>query len=218
MIITKNMKLKVTDSKNFETDDIKDTIIGYSENFTAIEEFLNNAAYVPEDLANSKELTQGKIIWNRTPQIGDYVGWVNIRTGLHAPAWQPKKKYKVGEIVKPDKINGNVYVCTVEGMSMVNPPLWLIGKGQEFYDANGASWRSKYNYEVGDVVFASNGSRLFFYTCETAGITDENEPVWSKVIDGTTVVDGSVVWRKSKTIKWKQHGSAAEFRPFGKID
>ena len=212
------LELDIVTNDTFDNDDIKDTIVGYGENFLAIEKYLKESTNTPETIAIGQDTPKGKIIWNDNPVIGGYIGWVNIREGKHAPSWQPKTYYTVGQEVKATPDNGNIYKCVTSGRSMVNNPTFLVGNGVEFYDVNGYKWLPNYNYDVNDVVFAVNGSKLFYYICETAGLTDVNEPAWSSVLSGNTVIDGSVVWRKEPSIKWKQVGVSSEFRPFGKIE
>lgn len=212
------LNLDIVTNATFATDDIKETIIKYGENFEAIEEFLKESTDTPESLATGQLVEKGKIIWNKNPVTGSYVGWVNIREGKHAPTWKSKVNYTVGQEIKAYPDNGNIYRCVTAGRSMVNSPTFLVGNGVEFYDANGNTWFPNYNYQVNDVVFAVNGSKIYYYICETAGITDTTEPVWSSFLPSTTIIDGSVVWRKEATIKWKQVGISSEFRPFGKVE
>jgi len=212
------LELDIVTNSTFDTDDIKETIVKYGENFMSVEKYLREATTTPDSLANGQPIEKGKIIWNSNPVVGGYVGWVNIREGKHAPTWQPKNSYTVGQEIKAKPDNGNIYRCVTAGKSMVQSPTFLVGNGVEFYDANGNKWFPNYNYQVNDVVFAVNGSKLFYYICETAGITGTSEPVWSSVPTSGTVIDGSVVWRKEATIKWKQVDISSEFRPFGKVE
>lgn len=212
------LDLDIVTNATFDNDDIKETILNYSENFKTIEKQLKENTTTPDSIANGQVIEKGKLIWNSNPVIGGYVGWVNIREGKHSPTWKPRTAYTVGQEIKAKPDNGNIYSCVTAGRSMVNSPTFLVGNGVEFYDANGNKWFPNYNYQVNDVVFAVNGSKLFYYICETAGITDKAEPIWSGVLSGNTVIDGSVVWRKEATVKWKQVGASAEFRPFGKVE
>ncbi|OXS74298.1 hypothetical protein B1B04_09230 [Lysinibacillus sp. KCTC 33748] len=212
------LELDIVTNNTFDNDDIKETIVGYGKNFSTIEKYLTEAIEKPEDLPTGQVIEGGKIIWNKNPVIGGYVGWVNIREGLNAPSWKPKVNYTVGQEIKAKPDNGNIYRCVTAGKSMVHSPTFLVGEGVEFYDANGNKWFPNYNYQVNDVIFAVNGSKLYYYICETAGITGTSEPIWSSVLPSSTVVDGSVVWRKEATVKWKQVGISSEFRPFGKVE
>lgn len=215
---TTKMDLKKATLATFYNDDIKETIIEYGNNFQKIENYLTNTTNNPENLSNGQVYKKGKIIYNDNPTINGYIGWVNVREGVHVPYWQPRKEYSVGEKIKPSPNNGYYYECVVAGKSMVKSPLFLTGANQEFYDANGTNWIKNYYYQVDDVVFSTDGSKLYYYICETAGLSGVTEPVWSSVANGTTVIDGSVVWRKAKTVRWKLKGISAEFRPFGKIE
>ena len=218
MEVTKELGLKITSNTTFESDDIKETIVGYGENFKKIEKHLTESTIEPDSIATGQFFEKGKILWNTAPTIGDYVGWVNIREGYHATLWQPREYYTIGERIRAVPDNGNVYECVSAGRSMAKTPNFLMGEKAEFNDVNGNVWYPNYNYQVNDVVFATNGGKLFYYICETAGYTDSSEPSWTNVANGTTVIDGSVVWRKEATVKWKQVEKSCEFRPFGKIE
>ncbi|MFJ3387495.1 hypothetical protein [Lysinibacillus sp. NPDC086135] len=210
--------LDITTNSTFDNDDIKETIVNYGKNFSAIEKYLRESTSSPNNLADGKKVEKGKIIWNENPVVGSYVGWVNIREGKHAPNWKPNVKYTVGQEVKALPDNGNIYQCVTAGKSMVNTPTFLVENGAEFYDAIGNKWFPDYNYKVNDVVFPTNGSKLYYYICVTEGLSDTSEPTWSGISAGTTFVDNSVTWRKEVNIKWKQVGTSSEFRPFGKVE
>lgn len=215
---TGGLELDVVTENTVDDAEIHETILAYSDNFIKIENELKQTVSSPDTLATGVEIPKGKIIWNSNPQIGGYVGWVNTRKGKHAQLWKPDKIYVLGEEVTANPNNGNIYRCTVAGRSMMNNPSWQYGTGVEFYDASGNSWMKSFVYKVGDVVFSTNGSKLFYYICVTAGLSSNIEPSWSAALSGTTIVDGSVVWRKEPTVRWKQVGVSAEFRPFGKVE
>ncbi|WP_107838613.1 hypothetical protein [Metasolibacillus meyeri] len=217
MEITNDLGLKIVTENTFEEDDIKETIISYGSNFKIIETALEKKANSIDNI-DTDTYKIGQVIWNSTPSINTYIGWVATRNGVHAAHWKTKREYMIGDLVRASPDNGYIYECVVDGKSSVTPPSFLSGLNQEFYDAQGADWRTTYNYQVGDVVFSTNGSRLFYYVCETAGISGVTEPSWSGVQNNTTLIDGSVVWRKAKTIRWKAVNYSCEFRPFGKID
>lgn len=212
------LNLDIVTPSTFDTDDIKETIVSYGNNFSELEKYLKESATSPETISTGQLIENGKIIWNRNPVSNGYVGWVNTREGKHAPEWKPKTRYTVGQEIKAVPDNGNTYTCVVAGRSMANVPTFAVGMGAEFYDANGNKWFPNYNYQVNDVVFAVNGAKTAYFICETAGLTDNVEPIWSSVLAGSTLIDGSVVWRKENTIKWKQSGKSSNFRPFGKIE
>ncbi|MGG0667642.1 hypothetical protein ABE073_03845 [Lederbergia citrisecunda] len=218
METTNNLELKVLTSTSFPDEDMEETIVGYSDNFRKLEYIL------ADDVANKEELEIGhryelsKKIWNALPSVGSYVGWVNVREGLYAPKWAPLKQYALNDLIRAVPDNGKVYRCITDGRSMNRTPTFLTNDNVEFYDANGNPWMPSYNYEVDDVVFATDGSLLFYYICETAGLSSTDEPDWRSITLGTTTIDGSVVWRKEKTIKWKQVDTSCNFQPFGKIE
>ena len=218
METTKKLGLKTVTDSSFEKDDIKETIVNYGTNFNKLEDYLTSSVQSIEELQDNTLYSIGHILWNKTPITGGHIGWVATREGIHAKKWKSNKNYIVGDLIKAEPDNGGLYECIVEGKSTTTPPTFLSGLHLEFYDANGQNWRKEYNYEVGDLVFSTNGSKQFYYICETAGYSSSSEPEWSLVQNNTAFIDGSVVWRKAKTIKWKRIGNSCEFRPFGKIE
>lgn len=215
---TSKLKLRLTTSLTFDSDDIKDTITSYGENFKIIEKELTDSVKSNSELVSGEEYKYGKRMWNSSPLVGDHVGWINVREGVYAPEWKSNKSYAVGDLVRAKPDNGNIYKAVVSGKSMVKTPNFLTNKNVEFYDASGNQWMPSYNYNVDDVVFSTDGTVLFYYVCETSGLSDVNEPLWNTIQEGTTHIDGTVTWRKEKTIKWKQVGVSCNFRPFGKIE
>lgn len=218
METTKKLGLKITTELTFESDDIKETITEYGKNFKKIEENLADSISDEFDLVEGGSYEYGKRVWNELPDLGEYVGWVNIRGGVYAPDWKPLKIYTAGNLIKATPDNGNVYRCVSEGRSMNKTPTFLTSSGAKFWDASGMEWYPEYNYEVDDVVFSTNGSKLFYFICETAGLSSTDEPDWDTVTTGTTTIDGTVVWRKEKNVEWEQVDSSCNFRPFGKIE
>lgn len=215
---TNNLQLKMTTSNTFNADDIKETITQYGNNFSKIDDELREVATNKDSLVVGKVYPIGKKIWNTIPAVGDYVGWVNLREGKFAYNWTPLTQYGLGDTIRAKTDNGNIYECIVEGRSMTHIPTFLTNTNVEFYDADGNHWMSNYNYQVDDVVFSTDNDITYYYICETAGLSSLTEPIWSSHIEGTTFADGSAVWRKEKTVKWKQIGSSTDFRPFGKIE
>ncbi len=218
METTNKLSLKIVTETTFEQDDIKETIVNYGENFSKLEKYLSSSAQSIEELNDNTIYPIGYIVWNKTPVISSHIGWVATREGIHAKTWKPNKNYVIGDLIKAVPDNGGLYECVVDGKSSTSSPTFLTGLHQEFYDANGSNWRKEYNYEVGDIVYPTNGSKQYYYICETAGLSSVNEPVWSSIQNETASIDNSVVWRKAKTIKWKRIGNSCEFRPFGKIE
>lgn len=212
-----NLDLKVVTETTILTDGIKETLIEYGNNFKKLDYDGLESGKNEEDMVVGSEYALGKKVWNAMPTIGDYVGWVNIRKGVYAPEWKPLKTYTTDSLIRAVPDNGNVYKCITEGRSMNKKPTFLTNPNVEFYDANGNKWMPQYNYEVDDVVFSTDGSVVFYYICETAGISSMEEPDWNLISSGTTLIDGSVTWRKEKTVKWKQVNTSSNFRPFGEI-
>ncbi|POZ57250.1 hypothetical protein LYSIN_02034 [Lysinibacillus sphaericus] len=218
METTTKLDLKIVTEDTFEQDDIKETIINYGKNFSKLEKYLKSTVQSIEDLNENTFYATGHVIWNKTPAIGSHIGWVATREGIHAKSRIRNKDYVVGELIKAVPDNGGLYECVVDGRSSTSSPTYLTGLNQEFYDTNGTNWRKEYNYEVGDIIYPTNGNKQYYYICETAGLSSTTEPEWTAIQNGITSIDGSVVWRKAKTIKWKRIGSSCEFRPFGKIE
>lgn len=215
---TKNLNLDITTSTSWDLDDVKDTIIKYGDNFDLIDSLISDSINDLAGLTVGTKYPYAKKLLNSTPLLGGYIGWVNIREGVHAPVWLALKAYALGDLIRTTPDNGNVYECVTDGRSMANTPTFLTNSNVEFYDANGNQWMINYNYNINDVVFSTDGNQTFYYICETAGLSDITEPVWNNIPAGTTIIDGSVVWRKEKTVKWKQVNPSCNFRPFGKIE
>ena len=218
-VSTGGLDLKLVTEASYGTDNIKETIISYSDNFTKLEKALKESVTAPSLIPLGQEYDTGVIFWNGAPSTGSYIGWVNTLKGLQVNPWQPKTEVKIGDKVKSIPTNGNYYTCISEGRTVALQPVFYVGAGVEFSDASSAVlWKPNYNYEVNDIVVQTDGSKIFYYICETAGYTNSVEPSWTITPIGSTLIDGSVVWRKEKAVIWKQAGNTAEFRPFGKID
>ncbi|MEK4025523.1 hypothetical protein [Sporosarcina sp. FSL W7-1283] len=215
---TNKLHLKIVTENSFEEDDIEQTIIEYGKNFGKLEYESADSGSNIEDLKAGHEYMLGKKVWNSHPISGGHIGWVNLRKGIYAPEWKPLKNFMENDIIRAFPDNGNIYKCITAGKTMARTPSFLTNASVEFYDANGNKWIPNYNYEVNDVVFSLDNSVVFYYICETAGFSATEEPDWNKVANGTTVIDGSVTWRKERTVKWKQVGTSSNFKPFGKIE
>lgn len=215
--------MKITSKHNFsipETfDDILLSIEKYGENLEKLDELVDEIVpNINVYLIDGQEYKAGQKVWNEAPSVGDYVGWVNLRTGLHAPKWMPNRKYNVGDIVIPTINNGHYYQCIESGTSSPLEPNFPISSNEEIEDIKNITfWEASKVYEVGDIVRKNAGGKAYYYQCVIAGTSDTVEPNWSD-IEGTTIVDGSVHWYVYKTVKWKEAGISCEFRPFGKIE
>lgn len=218
METTKNLDLKKSTLTTVKTDKIEKTITEYANNFEILDREVGDSISDVDSLKTGEFYHQGKKMWNDNPQVGDFVGWVNTRGGIYAPQWKPLQNYNIDSLISASPDNGNVYKCVSAGRSVKETPVFPTSEESEFYDASGTYWREEYNYDVDDVIFPTNGSKVFYYICETAGLSNSEEPVWDDVTSGTTTIDGTVVWRKEKTVKWKQIDTFCNFRPFGKIE
>lgn len=218
METSKNLSLNIVTTTSIKTDKIEDTLIGFGDNFKKIDKVLGNSMSSVAMLKVGTRYMLGERFWNSAPTIGMYIGWVNTREGIHATEWKPLKNYTLNETISAKPDNGNIYKCISEGRSMRNTPIFSTSANAEFYDAVGTNWMDEYNYDVNDVVFPTDGNKNFYFICETSGFSSEIEPNWDSVTSGTTTIDGSVVWRKQKAIRWQQVDTSCDFKPFGKID
>lgn len=218
MQTTNKLGLKITTPLTFDTDDIKDTITSYGNNFEVLEEEVTDSIGDITNLTSGRLYKYGKRMWDNTPLLGGFIGWVNVREGVYAPEWRKNTAYLVGDYMRATPDNGNVYQAVVNGKSMMKTPTFLTNPNVEFSDATGNQWMSTYNYDVDDVAFPTDGSTTHYLVCETAGLSDTSEPNWTTIPVGATATDGSVVWRREKTVKWKQVAASCNFRPFGKIE
>lgn len=212
-----------TNNHNFhkpeQDDDILDTISKLGENFEKLDGLIEESTiFLHTHLVEGETYDSGKMIWNSVPTVGGYVGWVNIRTGQYAPIWESNKAYALGDLVIEDGNNGHVYACVVEGTSGTTEPVFPTVTSATVLDNTGHStWQATTNYNVGDIVIATNGNTLYYYVCEIGGITNATEPTWTN-IDGVTVNDSSILWRTHKTVTWREVGASCEFREFGMIN
>lgn len=206
-------------SKPESFDDVINSISSYATNFDEIDSLLPKS--VPNLLLHLQQDTgynSGKIIYNESPNIGDYAGWINVRTGVHAPFWRKEQIYNINDVVIPTPNNGYFYRCITDGRSAPLQPTFPTTGGATVDDTYGiASWIPSQPYSVGDIVKATSGGSTHYYKCITAGTTGATEPIWNNTA-GVIVVDGSISWLVCKKAVWKQEGVSSEFRPFGKID
>ncbi|CAH0122564.1 hypothetical protein PAE9249_05136 [Paenibacillus sp. CECT 9249] len=209
-ITTKKLQLKVPEY----TDEIYQTLQELGNNFHKLDEISN-------DYGSSAPISgiwdHNHVMWNAKPAIGDYVGWVNTRTGRAAPGWEPLKTYENGAYVRPQQDNGHVYICVQAGHSGAMEPVFPTSEEREVQDTRGATaWQRSKRYVKNDIVFPTvdNGR---FYVCITEGEAGGTEPDWP-LPTGTSVYDGTVVWLCYKIARWKEAGISSLFRPFGKIE
>lgn len=214
MQITEKLNLTKPES----TDDILDTIARLYQNF----EVLDNV-YEQKTLDLQSFLVEGKVynagdkLWNALPKTGSPVGWVNIRTGKHAPKWLSNTRFTVGDFVIDPSNNGHVYKCVSDGLSAISQPTFLTSTSSTFYDVGASTvWSSSNAYQLNDIVIASNGDKSYYFKCITAGTSSTVEPSWV-FTDGTTIVDGTVVWLVCKSAQWKEDGNSSYFLPFGEV-
>lgn len=194
-------------------DEVHQTIQDLSNNFVKLDDaseiYLNHPP-------QSGEWPRGKHIWNNSPSVDSYAGWVNIRSGRAAPEWSQLYAYRVGDLVVSNQDNGHVYECTQAGQSGTIEPLFPTGEGQSVVDTRGGTvWQASRSYQLHDIAFPSMDNNRF-YVCTVAGSSGVSEPTWS-LLDGGTVDDHTVVWTGYRIATWREVGVSALFRPFGLI-
>lgn len=195
-------------------DEIHQTIQDLSNNFQKIDDVAE--VYVAST-PNSGIWQQNKKVYKSNPSIGDYIGWVNVRSGTAAPRWINLTAHAVGNLVVPTIDNGHYYECIQSGRSAINEPTFPTTSGLTVRDIQGSTiWSPSKNYSINDVVLPSTDNNRF-YVCTVAGISGTTEPIWS-LVDGGTVNDNMAVWTGYRIVTWQEKGVAALFRPFGKIE
>lgn len=196
------------------TDEIETTILELGQNFEKID-------LISDDFVTTVptygDYLQNKVFKNSNCTNGSYIGWVNTRTGKCTPKWQPIKSYVNGDYVIPALDNGHFYTCIQTGYSGFTEPIFPVSMGTEVTDIRkGNTWLPTTLHQLNDIVLPTidNGR---FYICIQAGETGNTEPSWQQV-DGATTYDKNAVWHGYRIAKWKESGSAALFRPYGKIE
>lgn len=213
-----DIDLKIVTESNFPDVDIEENMVEYGENFIKLYDYIGQLSKESSPFETGKVYNVSQKIWNHSPVIGGYVGWVNLRTGTYAPEREEMTNYNKEDLVTSPNQNGFYYKCIEDGKTDSSEPTFSVSSNAEFFDVQTSEWRNERNYDVGETVVSTDGSQLFYYICETAGFSGVEEPGWNGVTTGTTVTDGSVVWRKEKNIKWRRMSSSSSFRPFGKIE
>lgn len=196
------------------TDEIHQTIQDLSNNFQKLDDAAE--LYVTEEPTDGF-WNRGNRVWFRNPEIGGYIGLVNVRSGQAAPKWKPLHSYELGDKVVASEDNGHYFICTKPGASGPNEPIWSLSTASETEDTQGkTTWQPSKYYDLYDIVVPPvNNDR--FYLCTVAGRSGDVEPVWS-LNEGSVTEDNEVVWATYFIVKWKEAGSAVLFRPFGKIE
>lgn len=196
------------------SDDVHTTISNLAKNMQKIDDA--SEVFV-SDIPISGYFDYNVKRWNSQATIGEYVGWVNVRAGETAPLWQAKKTYNIGDKVVDSSNNSHYYTCTINGTSSVFEPSFPLTINSTVKDIKSAvTWSSNTYYEVDDIVLPTN-SNGYFYVCIDEGNAGTIEPTW-RTTDGQTFSDGDVTWIAHKTITWKESGTSANFRGFGKIE
>ncbi|MCR8641553.1 hypothetical protein NV379_02685 [Paenibacillus sp. N1-5-1-14] len=209
-----------TSTKNLElvmpilNDGIHQTINDLANNFKKIDDaaelYMNNPP-------TSGSWNQNKKVYKKQPVIGDYIGWINIRSGEAAHKWTPLTAYTVGNTIVPNSDNGHYYECTQSGRSGVNDPNFPTTSNGVVKDILGhTTWLPNKLYNLNEIVVPTLDNNRF-YLCTVSGTSGTAEPNWSQV-DGTSVDDSGVVWISYRITTWKEKGTSANFRPFGKIE
>ncbi|MCU6710075.1 hypothetical protein M6D81_15365 [Paenibacillus sp. J5C_2022] len=196
------------------TDHIHQTVIDLHDNFQK----LDDAAEVYIDATpTSGSWTKNKKLYYTQPQNGGYVGIINLREGKAAPRWGSITPYAIGDEVIPAEDNGHYYSCIQSGYSSPFEPVWSTSDSSVTEDTfNKEVWQPSKSYSLHDIVLSSITNDRF-YVCITPGTSGVNEPQWA-TSNGVSTTDNEVVWMTYRIVKWQEVGSAAHFRPFGKIE
>jgi hypothetical protein len=199
---------------DYTTDEIESTLNAIASSFQKLDDVSPDYS---DTSPTSGTWNNKHIIYTNLLSIGGYVGWVNIRTGIAAPIWASIKSYSNGDCIVPKNDNGHYYTCTQTGYSGVTEPIFPVSSGGQVQDVRGGNlWLTNHLYSINDIALPTvdNGR---FYVCIQPGESGNTEPSWSTV-DGATTYDNNAVWHGYRIAKWKESGTAALFRPFGKIE
>jgi len=196
-------------------DDIQDTIEKIGESMQTIDDnFDETIENIESFLTKGKSYQRGKRYWRKDVSIGSNIGWVNTRTGVYAPKWASGKTYQAGDIVVPNSDVGYYFECVMSGTSGTVEPTFDVG-GSITFDLQGVQqWKPNFQYKVGDLVVQTDGYKLHYYRCTTAGTSGNNEPQWVHV-EGAVVQSGTTAFRTYSTVQWKVKGVSCYFVPFG---
>lgn len=195
-------------------DEVHQTIEDLAVNFQKLDDASD--IYV-DDIPTSGDWSIKKRVYFNDPASKGYIGAINLRTGKAAPKWVSLHQYTIGDKVAPTEDNGHWYECIQSGHSAPNEPNWLIAAQTITEDTNGkTTWQPSTYYNEHDIVVPSIPNDRF-YVCVTAGTSGQSEPVWATT-DGVATIDNEVVWIAYKIVKWRECGTSAHFRPFGKIE
>ncbi|QWU14458.1 hypothetical protein SAMN04487895_101768 [Paenibacillus sophorae] len=199
---------------DYATDELESTLNALASNFQKIDDVSTDYADSPPTSGtwNSKHVIHANLL-----SIGGYVGWINLRTGVAAPKWGGIQSHSNGDHAVPTNDNGHYYTCIQTGYSGITEPIFPVSNGGEVQDTRGGNtWLTNHLYSVNDIALPTiNNGR--FYVCIQPGESGDVEPSWS-TIDGSTTYDNNAVWHSYKIARWKESGTAALFRPFGKIE
>lgn len=200
-------------------DEIQDFVQKLDDNMNILDSaYVTSADTLEQGLTKGKDYLQGDKLYNKFPNINEYIGWVNIRDGKFAPNWVANKQYSVGDMVIPNVNNGHIYQCVEDGTSVATEPTFPTSPNGLVDDLDKAqTWQQSTVYNVGEIVTKSTHVYDYYFLCTVTGLSGVTEPVWTNNIS-TSVIDNSVTWLSFKVAKWKEVGASCEFRPFGKIE
>ncbi|MBV6713971.1 hypothetical protein ACFVVQ_17155 [Paenibacillus chitinolyticus] len=207
---TQNLQLTMPEL----TDEQHQTILELADNFRILDEASEKAA---DTIPVNGMYKKGHRIWNTDLKIGGYAGWINLRFGEAAPAWQSFRRYRAGDLVVPAADNGHYYKCIHPGTSGVHEPTFpTTAKGTVDDIKNSTTWAPAKNYVHYDIVVPKvpNG---YFFVCTIAGLSFNFEPNWI-ASEGAATVDNNVTWIAYPIATWEEQGTPCQFRPFGKIE
>ncbi|TVX97970.1 hypothetical protein [Cohnella terricola] len=196
------------------SDNIHQTVLHLASNFQKIDD--RSDIYV-SNLPTNGDWNEGQRVFFTNPKVGGHIGAVNIRSGKAASKWNSLHPYQLGDRVVPNIDNGHWYECIQSGTSAPMEPAWLVAALTTTEDTrNRTNWLPSTVYHIDDIVMPSvpNGR---FYVCTVPGTSGTLEPAW-ETTDGIVTSDHHAVWMTYRIVKWRESGTAVNFRPFGKIE
>lgn len=91
-----------------------------------------------------------------------------------APLWEHSKEYHVGDVVRPNTINGYYYACVNAGVSGVIEPVWSTA--EKAYDVDGTiKWQAhgwNLGLNSGDLITSNNFTASTNITISDIGEVD----------------------------------------------
>ena len=222
METTGKLGLKLTTQATLGIDHPTETIVAYGKNFKIIEDYVATDSEGTDGLKTGETYPMGYRVWNSTPTVGGYVGFVNIRTGTHAERIRLNQQLSVSQLVNPPaNLLGNSYYYRVveAGRTPENYVGEIKATTSPFYYAKpNAIWAASSTFKRHDIIIPPGNEGYYFQATEAKGVTGAYAPDWKNVSTNDFIQDGGVRWQKRKDVKLQRAGISTDFRPFGKIE